>query len=162
MSRPGPRSLVAALGVLASSACYTYQPIELGEVAPQTEVRARVRAAFAEESAEVLGREERLLEGSVELSGPTELMLLVPVVSALDRRGGTLNQRLAIPRDQIIELELKRRDRTRTALLLGVLGVIGSSLVVAAVTGDERASNDVPDTGPTEDWTIRIPLRLGW
>jgi len=157
---------VKAVGVLAvlvaSSACFTYQPVEIADLRPELEVRARVSAQFAEETAEFIGREERLLEGIVESTNGEGLMLLVPVVTAFERRGGSLNQRLTIPRSHLLEVELKERDNTRTALVVGVVAAIGGGILIQQLTSDERASTDPIRDPPDEDWIIRIPIRIGW
>ncbi len=162
MSRVGPRSLMAACSVLAASACYSYQPIEIDEIAPQTEVRARVSARFAEENAPILGREQRLLEGAVEAVNGDGLMLLVPVVSQFERRGGGLNQRLTIPGPDLLEVEMKERDNLRTGIVVGLVSAIGGAIIYQAITGDETAANDPIRDPPDEDRVIRIPISIRW
>lgn len=155
-------------GVLSScallTACYTYQPIEIADITPELEVRTRVTGAEADRLSDVLGSDNRVIEGTVQELQGDNLLLLVPVVSAIDRgRGGDLNQRVELARSGLVEVDVKRLDQQRTGILLGTVTVVVGALVIRQLNQDQ-GGGDTPDPPvPPEDRVFRFPLtfRLG-
>lgn len=126
-------ALLLAPAVLAG--CYTYSPIEVAAVTPGMEVRARVSAVTAAQLGPSLGMgDARLLTGSVVDKQDEGLTLKVPSVPA-----GTagappegLFQQILITRAQLLELESKQLDNTRTRIAVAA-GVVGVTAVAVAI-----------------------------
>lgn len=156
--------MLSTLVLLVASGCYVYEPAQLDVIPPSTEVRARlsarqVDALTAMESLPVEVVEDRLLEGILVASEPDSLLMEVPVaVANRPRRIETLNQRLRIPREEVLEMEVRRFDRTRTWLTAGAVAVAAGGIAVAIATSD--SGGDAPPGGPRPPQEIRIPLRL--
>jgi hypothetical protein len=114
--------------------CYTYSPIEVAAAAPGMEVRARVSAATAAQLAPSLGvGDARLLSGSVvdqQAEGLTLRVASVPpgTIGAPDG----LFQQILITRGELLELESRQLDNTRTRLAIGA-GVVGAAVMAAAI-----------------------------
>jgi hypothetical protein len=133
------------LALLLLQGCYSYTVHPAESVVPGMEVRARISAAQAEEWREVLGREDRVLVGELVEATPDRFLLEVPGATAAQ---GTamrrLNQRLSLPMREVIELEVRRLDRWRTAGIVA-LGVGVAGFLVAQAFGSDDGA---PPTGP--------------
>ena len=108
-------SVVAASVVL--SGCFTYIPIEPGQVEPGVNVRARVSLSASARIAPLLGASDaRRLDGQMISQSADTLIVEVPTVFVDTREfGRTPNQRVSIPRTDLVELEVRKLDRVRTA-----------------------------------------------
>ena len=144
------------------AACYTHAPIEPNALRARTSIRARVDAATAERLEPLLGiRNARLMSGVVITATPDTLIVEVPtsVRTEIGSSVQTLNQRVAIPRASIFELETRRIDRLRTGLVVGSASLIAGALIFRAVRGEPGDDGPPGGGGPNE---IRIPvLRIG-
>lgn len=129
-------SLLCSLSILGSTACYTYAPTSLDVLPVDSRVRARLSTAEQDrlQLGELLQREDRVLEGRVTAPDADTLRLLVTVLPAEDWgfRTRELRQQLAIPRNGIVELEIKELDRTKT----GLVAAIGS-VALAAILANQ-------------------------
>lgn len=148
--------------LLGLSACFTYTPVQVGEVSPGSVARARLSAAAAASVGEVVPLTGRLVEGRV-LAGDANLLLLeVPAAKDPTGRSGLLlHQRLQLPLEGVIELELRRLDRWRTGALVAA-GAVAVGFVVARQFGGGTASTTMPPgTGGPSELLIpfQIPLR---
>ncbi len=157
----------AVLGSLFSagllSACYTYRPVEIADLAPQLEVRARVTGAESDRLSEILGSDDRVIEGTIEEIDANNLLLLVPVVSAFDRtRGGALSQRINVARSGVVEVELKQLDRARTGVMFGAITAVIGALVLRQLNQDQGGGDNPVPPPPPEDGVLRFPIRLRW
>jgi hypothetical protein len=152
----GMRALLVLVPFLA--ACYTHAPIEPSALRPQTSIRARINAATAEQLEPLLGLSNaRLLSGVVITTSPDTLIVEVPtgVRTEIGSSVQTLNQRVAIPRASIFELETRRIDRLRTGLLVGSASLIAGALIYGAVQGEPGNGGPPGGGNPNE---LRIPL----
>ena len=152
----GMRGLLVLLPF--ATACYTHAPIEPNAVHPRTSIRARVNAATAEQLEPLLGiTNARLLSGVVITSSPDTLIVEVPtgVRAEVGSSVQTLNQRVAIPRASIVELETRRIDRLRTGLVVGSVSLIAGALIYDAVRGEPGSGGPPGGGDPTE---ILIPI----
>ena len=152
----GMRGLLVVLPFLA--ACYTHAPIEPNELRSRTSIRARVNAATAEQLEPLLGvSNARVLNGVVITTSPDTLIVEVPtgVRTEIGSSVQTLNQRVAIPRASIVELETRRIDRLRTGLVVGSASLLAGALIYGAVRGDPGNGRPPGCCEPTE---LRIPL----
>ena len=152
MTRPS-LALVAAL-LLAG--CFTYLPVEPGDVEPGLSVRARVSSAAGARIAPLLGATDaRQLDGTVITRLPDTLIVEVPTVVADTREfGRTPNQRLSIARSDLVELEVRRLDRTRTTVLAGAAAIIVGGFIVKALRG-EPGKEPLPGGGGTDAIVFR-------
>ena len=153
MKRVVSLSLLLSLALLQG--CYTHAEVPLTQVPVGSSVRARVSAAKAEELAPILGREDRVLVGrTIEASGES---LLLQVRSLGGTTGRELGQRIQLGGPEIVELELRTLDRTRTYVAVGLLAAVAATVgYMIFAGGEEGGGPDKPGTGVDE---LRIPIR---
>ena len=153
------RSAALLLPVLVT-ACYTYAPGDVAAVQPGTGLRARISPTAAARIEPLLGTSDaRVLTGTLIENSSGALLLEVPV-SVQPSIGGTPQsffQRVSIARADVIELDTRQLDRTRTGLLVAAAAVIGGSAALAALHGGP--SSDRPPTGSSSE-TKAILWRL--
>jgi hypothetical protein len=136
------RTLFAFLPLLAG--CYTYAPIASTELQPGIGVRARVNAATAEALQPLLGTADaRVLTGVIITASPDTLLIEVPTTTRAEIGNSlqTLNQRVAVPRVSIFQLDTRRIDRLRTGLVVGSASLLAGTLIFKIATsgpGDDR------------------------
>lgn len=150
-----------ALGLcLVTLGCHTFQPVGIAELDPGMEVRARVSASQAEELTAYLPTErDRLIEGTVLDTSPGELFLAVPVtVRNVPGQRETLRQRIVIPTDEILEVELRNFDRQRTGVLSAVGALIVGYILYESLKGG--SSGGTPGDGGPGTQDALIPLRI--
>ena len=149
------RLLCGLLVCLVTTGCFSYRAAAPENLSVGAGVRARVSATHAERVGEVLGRQNRVLEGVVVETGPETLLLSV---SSLVGTPGTpdqrLRQNLPIPQSEIVELEIRRLDPWRTAGLIGAAAVVVGYVVVEVF--DIAGSS--PSGGRPGGNQSRIPL----
>lgn len=148
-------TLVACL--VTCGGCYSYQPIDVADIQPQMDVRARLSGQQAEALADALATDDRVVEGRVIENGADQVLLEVTAATA-ERRGRleTLNQRVRIPTTEIQAVDQKSMDQTKTTLVVAAgVGVVAAA-VVLAITGS--SSSTTPGTGPGGPQDILIPL----
>ncbi len=149
---------VATAGAVAlTCGCYTYRttPIEAAPVG--TSVRARLSPDEAARVSEVLGREDRTVEGEVmERTADGDLVLRVSSGTASDASAfGATHQVMRLPHAGLQELEVRQLDRPRT---VGVVAIAAAAIAVAAATAFHAQTQ--PDQGPGRGGTnsVRVPL----
>ena len=154
MVRP---ALAATLLVL--SGCFSYIPARPGEVEPGLDVRARVSPTAGARIAPLLGATDaRRLDGKLITNGADTIIVEVPTVM-LDNRefGRTPNQRISIPRGDLIELEVRKMDRWRTMGIVGGAAVVLGVALTKALKG-EAGKEPLPGGGGTD----AIVFRIAW
>jgi len=154
------RVVALLVGPVLFAGCYTYSPIEVAAAAPGMEVRARVSAATAAQLGPSLGMSDaRLLSGSVVDRQPEGLTLRVASVPAgtIGAQDG-LFQQILITRSELLELESKRLDNTRTRLAVAT-GVVGAAALAAAILRG-RSSGESVVNEPPANFNLGI-LRIG-
>lgn len=129
--------MAVAVAALLLGGCYTYSPVNLADVRPGANVRARIsaegaRAVVAQDPRALHEANRPYIQGSILEVHPEGLVLLV-AVGVVDVASGpqTLNRRLAIATVDIRRLELRRIDHPRTALAV-TLGLITAGFLVYA------------------------------
>lgn len=125
----------ALAGLVLLGACYTYAPMQGAALLPGERVRLRVTAVTAEALEPVLGRADaRLLTGEVITAGADTLIVQVPTDVTAVGTGSyqTLHQRVAIPRDAVLEVERRTLDRQRTTVAVGVVTAMLGAVVLRA------------------------------
>jgi hypothetical protein len=151
---------VAPLG-FALCACYRYAPAETQSVPEGANVRARVTTAAAERIAPLLGLgETRVLVGAlVDRNASGSLILEVPTAASTGIGSSlqTLYQRVALAPSEVTELETRRLDRTRTAVVVGGLAAVAVSVAIASLHSNPGIDRP-PNGSPAEH---RVPV-LRW
>jgi len=149
-------SLAVAASVLLSS-CFSYIPIEPGDVEPGVSVRARVSPAAGARIAPLLGATDaRKLDGTVITRSADTMIVEVPTVVTDNREfGRTPNQRVSIFRSDLIELEVRKLDRMRTMGLIGGAAVVLGTALINALQG-EPGKDALPGGGGTDNIVFRI------
>jgi hypothetical protein len=148
---------VAALALLTG--CFSYIPARPGEVEAGVDVRARVSPDAGARIAPLLGATDaRRLDGKLITNGADTIIVEVPTVM-LDNRefGRTPNQRVSIPRSDLVELEVRKLDRWRTMGLFGGAAVVLGVTLTKALNG-EPGKEPLPGGGGTD----AIVFRIAW
>jgi hypothetical protein len=153
------RPIVTICGTILLSGCFSYIPIEPGDLEPGLAVRARVSASASARIAPLLGASEaRRLDGRLISQAADTLIVEVPTVMLENREfGRTPNQRVSIPRGDLVELEVRKLDRWRT------MGIVGGAAVVLGVTLTKAlkggpGKEPLPGGGGTD----AIVFRIAW
>ncbi len=154
------RSLCSLLVCALTTGCYAYNAVAPESVPVGASVRTRISPSQAERVGEVLGREDRVLEGTVVQSGSETLLLAVPSVG---RTPGmpteSLRQNLPIPQSEVVELEIRRLDPWRTgALVAGVAAVLGYVVYEAFDAGGGSPNQGRPGGDQSRIAVISIPI----
>ena len=143
-----------------ATGCYTYTPVQPTSVTPGAGVRARVSASAAERIAPLVGvNDARLLTGTFVGTDAAGFLVEVPTTSQVGTAGSfqSLAQRISIPRGDLLELETRTLDRTRTAVVVGGVAIIAGSTAAAILRAN--AGSERPPGGTSTD--TKIPV-LRW
>jgi hypothetical protein len=151
------RALIAVLPLL--SACYTYRVVPLDEVPVGSSVRARISAGEAEKLEALIGRDDRVLEGDVIEKPNGSLLLAVSGVVGME--SGTVqraHQRVEVPRSGLLEVELRKLDRWKTA---GITAVAAGALTYVAIAqfNAQKEPKGGPGKGNPEDQVVPYAAR---
>lgn len=146
---------ILALALLLS-ACHRYVPARLGEVPAGTEVRVhltqdgarRVEASYGG-SAEQLSGELHSWESEVVIA------VLVPAAPGLLDRG--LTNRIVLPQRDIVAIDVREPDRTRSILLGAGIAALAAGAAIAAFSGVFGGTTNSDPPLPEE---LLIPLWL--
>lgn len=150
-------ALVALVPLVA--ACYRYARVDAAsELPPGMGVRARVNGATADQIEPILGTSNvRLLTGKLIATTADTLIVEVPAVynAAVGSSMQTLNQRIAIPRSGVVELESRQLDRQKTYVVAGAAAVIIGGYILRSTVFDPGGGGiGGPGRGPE----LRIPI----
>ncbi|HJU75437.1 MAG TPA: hypothetical protein VJ717_16960 [Gemmatimonadaceae bacterium] len=136
------------LAASSLSGCYKYTRVQANEVAQGVSVRARVNAAASDRIAPLLGTAPRQLTGTLISDQRDTVIMEVP--SVVQTEAGsivqTLHQRVALPKADVIEWEIRTLDRPRTYALIGGAAVLAVSALYGALKG-EPGSERTPNGG---------------
>ena len=148
---------LALLTPVLLAGCYSYAPIQPSLVQPGTGVRARVSPTAAEQIAPLLGTTDaRVLVGTLVDNRSGTMIVEVPRMTQSGGGGAaqSLNQRISIAPGQLVELETRRLDRKRTAIVVGAVAIVSGSATIAALKGGPGLER--PPGGGTTD--AKIPV----
>lgn len=148
-------SVVPVVFVLLLAGCYRYEAARMGAVPSGTRVRVHLSDAGVQRLREVTGRERREVSGEL-LRWAEDVVLSVPVApenGAVDRG---LQQRLVLPAEHVVAVEVREVDRARTVALVVGLVAGTAAAVITAVTGGGEAPGPQPPDGPREG--TRVPV----
>jgi len=151
--------LLALIGPFAAG-CYSYARVQPAELGAGLDVRARLSAAASDNIAPLLGTAPRLLTGKLIADGDESVIMEVPTVTQAEIGSTvqTLHQRVTVPKNGVIEWEIRTLNRARTYALVGGGVAVAVALLVKALQG-EPGSERLPGGG---DLDSRVLLfRLG-
>jgi hypothetical protein len=157
------RRLVPAPGlviglVLVLGGCYSHRPAVLETLAPGERVRVTVTPAWGEEIAQLLGTSGRTLEGELTQIANGAFFLSVP--SGFRQEGfsfETLHQTIRLERADVVMIEQKQLDRTRTAIVMGALAAGVTAVLIDAYSGKTGGDTRQPPGETPSD--SRTPWR---
>lgn len=160
---PFPRRslLLLVAASLAFGGCHTFQPVSYDEVVAGQTLRARVSGAWADSVGEIIQKDARVLEGTVVEAPGASVLMEVTVQNEL--RGiqfESLRQRVFLPREAFLDLELKQFDRGRTIGVVALGVVVVGALVVQQITKDSGGSQLPGGPGPVESGVVRPVFRI--
>lgn len=118
--------------------CYSYRVVPVEQAPVGETVRARVSLTEAVRLREAIGRDDRVVEGQLLEAADTSILVAVRTPSDATVR---THQRVALPRSGLLELEVRRFDRLKTA---GIAAVIVAAVTAVAVS---QFNSDKPTTG---------------
>ena len=140
-------ALILAIGAL-SAGCYSYAPVAPSSAPVGVAVRARLTEPEAERIRGLLGRDDRLIEGTLMESVPDAIVIAVPTTPGTSTPalgGARLHQRISVQVPGLVELEARSLDRLRTGLFVGaVVAVAGYVIGSQFVSADSPEGNDKP------------------
>ena len=151
------RSILTIFAATVLSGCFSYIPIEPGDVEPGLAVRARVSPTASARIAPLLGAPDaRRLDGRFISHSADTLIVEVPTVMLENREfGRTPNQRVSIPRGELVELEVRKLDRWRTAGIVGGAAIVLGVTLTKALKG-EPGKEPLPGGGGTDAIVFRF------
>lgn len=150
--RTAPTLLGLAVPLLTG--CYVYHPTSLTSLAPGEEVRVRLtaEAVAGVDSVMSIGRD---VEGKFAGLESEAFLLDVAVGSSGSlQRHPELNQRLDLPVADVVGVERRTLDQTRTGLVLAAVAAVAAT---AAFTAFSDTGGDTSTTPPTPGDAV-IPL----
>jgi hypothetical protein len=158
-----------ALGVTAwaLSACYSYTAAPPSGARIGERVRVRVSGAEADRLEPTIGQSGRTIEGELLEQADSSIALGVALPSQMEAStvASRPQQRIVIPRAELQEVELRRLDKMRTSLLVGVgVGAVvaiaaskGSSLLGGSGAGGSPNERRIPLMAPLVKWRLALP-----
>jgi hypothetical protein len=157
----GARHLAGALlgVVVLLGGCYSYRLVPVEQAPVGETVRARVSATEAERLRDVLGRDERVVEG--ELLAQPDSAILVAVRTSLVDASVQTHQRVALPRQGVLELEVRRLDRWKTLAVAGVVVGAATAVAVSQFNSDKPTENGGKG-GSNKSLVLPLGGSLGW
>lgn len=155
------RGIGASIGfTIGMSGCYTHVPLEPGAVQQGMSVRAFVTATASERIAPLLGTvDARRVAGTVISTAGDTLIVEVPTVARDETSAGvvTLHQRVSIERGEVLEIESRSLDRTRTGAVVGGAAILAGSVLLKALQ-NAPGKEKLPGGGETD--AIAVLFRL--
>ncbi len=159
MGRPRSPTLVL---LLALGGCYTYSPTSFDLLSEGAEIRARLRAVEVDRLDDVLPTDSRVVEGTVVERDGESIFVDVRVASSLQgMQRTTLNQRIRLNRDGVVEVELKTFSRGRTWAAGGIIGAAIGFFVYKQFLensgGPGTSLGGSPNEGRVRSLRFRVP-----
>lgn len=144
-------ALLLAAAIPLATGCYSYRTAQAGSVSPGETVRARITPAAGEQVAPLVGNAARVLTGKLISDSSGAVILEVPSVRQADVGGvlQTLHQRVALARSDVIEWEIRKLDRGRTAALAGAVAVAVGVVLIKSFNS-ERGNGGTPGGGGSD------------
>ncbi len=135
--------------LLVQAACVRYVAAPADAVPVGADIRALLSAegvasVITQADGEGGGLSGRMVRGEVLQLDPEKIHLSVPWVRAGSRDASrTLNQRIVIPRNDVLQIELRRTDYLKTGGLVALI-TVGVTAVVARSFGGNAGGSTLP------------------
>lgn len=148
--------------VIVVSGCARWVPARIGEVPVGTDIRLRLSEEGAAHLEALTGTRRSEVSGQL-LQWDGEVMVSAALRTAgAGANGSNLRQRFVVDEEDILGVDIRELDRTRTGLFVGGVAVVAGSAIVWVVSqlagGGTAAPTDPPTSGPGEPFVrIRIP-----
>jgi hypothetical protein len=152
-----PRILPVLL-FLFTLGCFEYVPVDLKTVPLGSRVRAHLSTAGRDSLIARTGAHYETLNGTLVQRRGASVLLSVRSVwgTRHTRESGDLYQRIDVPRQDVLRVELKRLDGLKTsALIAGVTGAVGT-VALLSMRGEPGGELPLPSGGPEDG--IRFPF----
>lgn len=154
---------VATVGIaVLAFGCYEYVPTTM-EAVPEG---ARIRAVLTADGRRLLNQrfqfrnEDETIEGELVDRTGGQVRLFVSSVPLGEAYGGRpLYQQVELPEQDIVRVELRRLDLSRTGLLVGGVAALATAVTVRVLTGGEPGR---PPRGGVEPPERVAPGGLGF
>jgi hypothetical protein len=138
--------------------CYSYVPQRPGSVPLGADVRVRITSDGVQRLGEAYGSVSGIVEGRLESwSDQVEITFPVPATPGMVDRG--LRNKLIISQADIVGIDLRERDRTKTAILSASLGALTAGTAYAMFSGVFGGSQNNDPILP-EDIVIPFGIRI--
>ena len=156
--------VMAVLGSVSLGGCYQFVRVDPVTAPAGSRVRAELSRSGVEELAGLLGsvRGNRLQGRLVEVSPDGALLLEVARAAGATPVGVTarsLYSRVRLGPENLLQLEVKTLDRTRTVLLVGGGAILGGALVAIAF---DTYGGGSEGQGPPVDEAIIPIFTIRW
>ncbi len=153
-------SLLMALVILVSG-CARWVPARVGDVPIGTDIRLRLSDEGAAQLEELTGTRRSEVSGQL-LQWDSEVMVSAALQAAgAGANSSSLRQRFVVDQEDILGVDIRELDRTRTGLFVGGVAVVAGSAIVWVVSqlvGGGTAATNPPPNAPSEPFVrIRIP-----
>jgi hypothetical protein len=168
------RNTLTLAAILPLAACYSYQTIPVDDVRPDLPVHLRVKPEAAEHLAQVAGYPTQDVDGRViSLERDTILLRVRSPLTAPANPDQQLYQRLDVPVSQLIEVQQRHLNRTKTYASVAVAAAGAGALAIWVFTASNLfgsqstplvINNAVAPAGLLPHQGVRLPLgrlRLG-
>ena len=154
-------SVLVMCALVAGAGCYSYQPSTLESVEPNSKVNLMLSTEGEIALEQETGIRARDLRGEiVEIDDQRLLVEVAGEEVDPEFGGGTLNQRIDIPREHVLRVELRESDPARTGLLVVVSAASVAALVTLGVSSGSEGENTPEPPGPPERrvrWMYLLP-----
>lgn len=153
-------SLLMALVILVSG-CARWVPARVGDVPLGTDVRLRLSDEGAAQLEDLTGTRRSEVSGQL-LQWDSEVMVSAALQAAgAGANSSSLRQRFVVDQEDILGVDIRELDRTRTGLFVGGVAVVAGSAIVWVVSqlaGGGTTATNPPPNAPSEPFVrIRIP-----
>ncbi len=149
--------------IVASLGCYTYAPATLETVQPGAKIRAVLSTEAQADLARRVGLDTRELEGELVDADATTVLIAVKVPAPPTGLAAAqeLRQRIDVPRRDVLRVDERKLDGTRTGLLMGGFAAAATVGVVLALEGGGPGNSTNGPPPPPERrarWIISVPV----
>jgi hypothetical protein len=152
------RSVLALALAAQTAACYSYVEVPLESIAPGSEVRVGIGSEASDRLRDALAADQRALEGHVSSADAGGLLLdVVAATRQLGFQFERLRQTVRLERSDVRYVELKRLDRQRTYIGLGVGALAAGAITFKALSGKTGGDTRPPTGGGTADARVVRP-----
>jgi hypothetical protein len=140
--------------------CFNYVPVDVKAVPVGTPVRAHLSPTGTETFVNRTGLRRATVQGTLVEKRDTSLVFLVRSVSGAQSRASLddLYQQVDVPRQDIAQIEHKKLNTTKTALMIAG-GVVGAgAFLYYSLQGEPGTYTAPPGPGPVDN--IRVPFLM--